>query len=214
MTGKIDLQAMKWIEAGEILARDPKAIVACPKCGQGTLHLIDVRVDPTTVARDIQCLTCRARVAASITDPAQAIKLFVVSDRQLSSVAEWQAAIDGEGYPLRLDGSKLTATLNGFLPARLRDVETGFECDTRPSTNVDQNRKHALALQWAGHWNEIPAVWMAAAAYAKATDGEVFDRESGLTRSADDARGLVERIERDMPRLEALQRGSRRVDED
>jgi hypothetical protein len=203
MTEKIDVHPLRWIEAGEILARDPKAAVACPKCGQKTLHLIDVRVDPINVGRDIQCLTCHARVAGSMIKPAQAIKLFVVSDRQLSSVTEWQAAIDGEGYPLRLDASKPTAALSGFLPARLGDVETGFECD---STNADKAQKHVLGLQWAGSWREIPAVWMAAAAYAKATDGEVFDKESLLIRSADEARGMVERIEYGMPRVEALQR--------
>ena len=35
-----------------------------------------------------------------------AMELFVLSDELLNSTADWQAAIDGEGYPLRLDGIK------------------------------------------------------------------------------------------------------------
>ena len=35
-----------------------------------------------------------------------AMELFVLSDERLNSVAEWQAAIDAEGYPLRLDANK------------------------------------------------------------------------------------------------------------
>ena len=210
MTGKIDSPSRRWVDAGIILWRDPKATVACPQCGQGTLRVTDVHVDSISLDRYMQCTVCHAHNVLSGYEPAQAINLFVVSDRPLSSVTEWQAAIDAEGYPLRLDGSKLTAGFNGFLQARLRDVETGFECNSRPRTDADQTRKHVLALQWAGNWNEIPAVWMAAAAYAKATDGEVFDKGPLLLRSADEARGIVERIERGMLTLQPLQRDNQK----
>jgi hypothetical protein len=62
-----------------------------------------------------------------------AMELFVLSDKQLISVAEWQAAIDAEGYPLRLDGNKPTESLKGFLTALLRDKKTGFECNFWPA---------------------------------------------------------------------------------
>ena len=62
-----------------------------------------------------------------------AMELFVLSDELLNSTADWQAAIDGEGYPLRLDGIKPIESLQGFLPARLRDTKTGFECNLWPS---------------------------------------------------------------------------------
>ena len=62
-----------------------------------------------------------------------AMELFVLSDRQLNSVVEWQAAIDGEGYPLRLAGDKPIEALNGFLRAQLRDTKTGFECNLWPA---------------------------------------------------------------------------------
>lgn len=142
-----------------------------------------------------------------------AMELFVLSDQQLHSTVEWQAAIDGEGYPLRLDGNKPMEALRGFLPTRLRDVKTGFECNSwpadefmreMPGVNFGHTWKHVLAFRWGGNLSQVPAVWMAATAYAKATDGVVFDEEAGITRSAADARTVVEQIEREMPEMEAL----------
>lgn len=147
-----------------------------------------------------------------------AMELFVLSDRQLPSVTEWQVAIDGEGFPLRLDGNKRMEALKGFLPAQLRDVKTGFECDTWPAGEFLRDRpdidfghvwKHVLAFRWGSNLSQVPAVWMAATAYAKATDGLVFDEEAGIMRSAADARTVVEQIEREMPEMEALFRSLR-----
>jgi hypothetical protein len=144
-----------------------------------------------------------------------AMELFVLSDRQLLSVTEWQAAIDGEGYPLLLDGNKSIETLKGFLPARLRDIKTGFECNPwpadefmreMPSVNFGHAWKYVLAFRWGGNLSQVPAVWMAATAYANATDGVVFDEEAGLMRSPADARTVVEQIKREMPEMEALLR--------
>ncbi len=143
------------------------------------------------------------------------MELFVLSDKQLTSVAEWQTAIDGEGYPLKLDSNRSIESLNGFLPTRLRDTKTGFECNPWPadefmremsSTNFGHAWKHILAFRWGGNLNQVPAVWMAATAYAKATGGVLFDEEQGKIRSAADARSVVEQIEREMPEMEALLR--------
>lgn len=57
-----------------------------------------------------------------------------------------------------------------------------------------------------GNLNQVPAVWMAATAYAKATDGVVFDEEEGKIRSAVDARTVVDDIERELPEMEAMLR--------
>lgn len=144
-----------------------------------------------------------------------AMELFVLSDQQLPSVTEWQVAIDGEGYPLRLDGNKPIEALRGFLPARLRDVKTGFECNPwpaeefmrdMPGVNFGHAWRYALAFRWGSNLSQVPAVWMAATAYAKATDGVVFDEEAGITRSAADARMVIDQIERQMPEMEALLR--------
>jgi hypothetical protein len=167
MTGKIEPQSRRWIDAEIMLWRDPKATVACPQCGQGTLRVTDARVDPISLDRYMQCSVCHARNVLSGYEPVQAIKLFVVSDRQLSSVTEWQAAIDGECYPLQLDGSKLTAGFNGFVPARLRDVETGFECDSRPRTDADQARKRQSSRDCRADRARHADVGVAAARYAE-----------------------------------------------
>jgi hypothetical protein len=144
-----------------------------------------------------------------------AMELFVLSDQQLPSVTEWQVAIDGEGYPLRLDGDKPIGALKGFLPALLRDVKTGFECNPwpadefmseMPGVNFNRAWKYVLAFRWGGNLSQVPAVWMAATAYAKATEGVIFDEEAGIMRSAADARMVVEQIEHELPEMEALLR--------
>lgn len=47
---------------------------------------------------------------------------------------------------------------------------------------------------------------MAATAYAKATNGVVYDEEAGKIRTAAEARTVVEQIEREMPQIEAMLR--------
>jgi hypothetical protein len=144
-----------------------------------------------------------------------AMELFVLSDKQLDSVVEWQAAIDGEGYPLRLAENEPIASLKGFLRAQLRDTKTGFECNVwpadefmreMPGVNFGHEWKYVLAFRWGGNLSQVPAVWMAATAYAKATNGVVFNEEEGKIRSATDAQTVVGDIEREMPEMEALLR--------
>jgi hypothetical protein len=145
-----------------------------------------------------------------------AMELFVLSDKQMNSVADWQIAIEKEGYPLWLSGAEPMEALNGFLPALLRDTKTGFECNLWPAedfmreiSDVDFGHKwkYLLALRWGSNLNQVPAVWMAATAYAKATNGVVFDEEQGKIRSAEDAQTVVENIEREMPEMIALLQG-------
>lgn len=143
-----------------------------------------------------------------------AMELFVLSDATLDSTADWQAAIDKEGYPLCLGGTKPIEALRGFLPAKLREVKTGFECNIWPAdefmremTGIDFGHKwkHVLALRWGANLNQVPAVWMAATAYAQATNGVVFDEERKIY-SAVDARMVVADVERGLPEIESLLR--------
>ncbi len=218
---EMSLARRRWIEAAKTLGLDPKAVVPCPECGQGTLRVFEARMGPDRLARDMQCTVCHRREVVTALRPSGAKKLFVLSDQQLSSVAEWQLAIDGEGYPLQLQGDKSIESVSGFLPARLRDIETGFEfshCQADeflreiPSVDFGRAWKHVLALRWSGDAREGPAVWMAATAYATATDGVVFDEEARIIRSAVKARIVVEQIERDMPWAEAMERYFRELD--
>ena len=57
------------------------------------------------------------------------IEIFVMSDRRLGSIAEWQKAIEQEGFNLRLDASRPFEALSGHLPAWRGSEPAGFECD-------------------------------------------------------------------------------------
>jgi hypothetical protein len=140
------------------------------------------------------------------------MELWVFSDRQLGTIAEWQVAIDAEGYPLRLDDSTPLERLKGFLPAHLRGELTGFECYHDDAgklmrSNTDLNFEHAwkyvLAFRWVGSKvNELRAAWMAGTAYAQATNGVIFDDQEGRFRNAAAARDAVKDAERDMPDID------------
>ena len=125
-----------------------------------------------------------------------AMELWILSDKQLGSITEWQAAINAEGMPLTLSDEKPLDKIGGFLPARLRGQPTGFECNHWPAAefmrdmpNVDFGHawKHVLALRWRGDFNELRAAWVAGSAYARATDGIVFDDQEGKIRNSAEA---------------------------
>ena len=144
-----------------------------------------------------------------------AMELFILSDEQLNSIDEWQAAIDSEGYPLRLEDKTPIKTLKGFLPVMLHDAKTGFECNhwpaaefmrEMPDVNFGRNWKYVLTFRWGGDLNQVQAAWMAAAAYARAVAGVVFDEETRRLLSAVQAVQTVQDIMREMPRIEAIMR--------
>jgi len=140
------------------------------------------------------------------------MELWVFSDKQLSTIAEWQAAIDAQDYPLKLDDSKALETLKGFLPAYLRGESTGFECYHEDagkliSGNSDLDFghpwKYVLAFRWVGSKViEQRAAWMAGTAYAQATNGVIFDDQEGKFRNGTDARDVVRDVEREMPQID------------
>jgi hypothetical protein len=113
------------------------------------------------------------------------MELFVLSDRQLSSLAEWQRAISAEGFPLQLLSHTQPATLHGLLPARLGVNPTGFEFAPVDADDVVEKYsgidfghrwRHAFSFRWDGaDLYQNPAALMASAAYPKATSGMVLD---------------------------------------
>ena len=116
------------------------------------------------------------------------IEIYVLSDRQLASIAEWQQAIDREGFALRLSTERPFDALSGHLPAQWDDKHAGFECDHwKGSEVIDENPdvefgrrwEHVLAFRFGGDFGALLGAYAAAAAYARATDGVVFDGESG-----------------------------------
>jgi|SRR5580693_1360315 hypothetical protein len=149
-----------------------------------------------------------------------AMELFVLSDTQLNSMDEWQAAIDRERFPLRLNNKTPISALKGFLPASLRGNATGFECGHspvevfvrgRPRASFDRAWRYVLTFRWGGDFRELESAWMAATAYAKATGGVIFDDEEGKTHTVAEACEIVQDIERSMPKVEELLRDIKRV---
>ncbi len=147
------------------------------------------------------------------------MELYVLSDRELNSISQWQAAIDAEGYPLRLASDVQLESHSGFLPAHLREELTGCECDhfpadeflreTRqemPDVAFGQEWKFVLAFRWGRNFNELQAAWMAAVAYAAATDGVILDDQEAKVRTVAEGRALVGEIVDDMPKVEAIMR--------
>jgi hypothetical protein len=92
---------------------------------------------------------------------------------------------------------------------------TGFECfhdnaqetqDFLGSSHFDHAWKFALGFRWIGDMAELQAAWMAAAAYARAANGIVFDPQEGKVFTPGEAVEVVHQIQRDMPRMDAAMR--------
>ncbi len=141
------------------------------------------------------------------------IEMSVLSDRRLISTAEWQRAIDAEGFPLRLDPEVQLVEASGFFPAHFGDKLTGFECyhddaaemiGNYPDIDFGRLWAHALGLRIMGDYDELRASFMAATAYARATGGVVWDGESGEVMSPDRAAEVTREIERNAPKGAAM----------
>ena len=71
------------------------------------------------------------------------IEIFVLSDRALGTIAEWQQAIDAEGFDLRLDTSRPFNALSGHLPAHRG--ESGEVLAPDKAEEVARDLQQALA---------------------------------------------------------------------
>jgi hypothetical protein len=148
------------------------------------------------------------------------MELWIFSDRQLSSITEWQAVIDAENYPLQLSDEKPFEKLNGFLPTRLRGELTGFECYhddagelmlKNAGLNFGHEWKYVLAFRWLGSKeDETLAAWMAGTAYARATDGVIFNDQDSKSRTASESQEVVRDIENPSQAYEEARRELRR----
>lgn len=142
-----------------------------------------------------------------------AMELHVLSNHRLNSIAEWQRAVDAQGFPLRLAADVQFASADGLLPARLENKQTGFEFyhdDAKKTVrflgvgNFNSIWKFALGFRWRGDFSELEAAWMAATAYAAATGGIIFDHEEGKIFTPQQARDLVTGFISERPRIRAL----------
>lgn len=133
------------------------------------------------------------------------MELLIFADKELDNVQEWQAAIDAEGFPLRLAADVIFNRISGFFPMHLRGELTGFECyhedsgkiiAMNPGLGIDHPWRFVLHFVWRGSkWNELLAAWMAASAYARATNGIIIDGEDWKFYTAAQARARVVYLE-------------------
>ena len=134
------------------------------------------------------------------------IEIFVMSDRRLGSMAEWQKAIEQEGFDLRLEASRPSEALRGHLLAWRGSESAGFVCDHRdPAALLDDD--DLADIDFGHRWTQtmafclggdLLALWgafAAATAYARATGGVVFDGESREVMTPDKAAEVVRDLE-------------------
>lgn len=140
------------------------------------------------------------------------MEMYVLSSRRLRSMDEWQKTVDNLGFPIKFSEEVPFEQIDGFLPLLWRAIRTGFECnhwsidDIREvvsENDVSPGFVHVLAFRWIGDFSELVAAVQAAAAYAVATDGMVFDCEERNMISAARAVEIARETESALPQAEA-----------
>ncbi|MBI5129164.1 MAG: hypothetical protein HZA66_06960 [Rhodopseudomonas palustris] len=148
------------------------------------------------------------------------IEIYVFSDRQLTTIEDWQQALDRRGAPLRLSVTRPFAELSGALPAVLRDRPTAFECDHFDAGELmdetedvvfDHRWRYVLAFRWGGDLAASEAGYLAAAAYADATGGCILDGEEGALITPDRATEIADELKNSGPMIaEVIRRAQQR----
>ena len=140
-----------------------------------------------------------------------AMQICVLCDDRLGSIAEWQRSIDAEGFPLRLSD----ADPERNLAAQLGDEETSIEYgvydfselkDAFEHVNFGRDWKYAVAFTWSSDFAEEIASWMAATAYAHATNGRIFDEQEAKIFTPEESLKIISDTEQRRPAMEAIVR--------
>jgi len=143
------------------------------------------------------------------------IEILVLSDTQLNSAGEWQSAINVEGFPLHIVDNTPLDGRGGSLIAHLRENKTCIEYrfedfdrlkDSYKEKNFGRDWKYLLAIPWIQGFDGVTAAWMAATAYARATDGVIFDPQEGKLFSPVEAFNIIQDLERTRPEAEKMLR--------
>jgi len=141
-----------------------------------------------------------------------AMELFVFSDRRLETITEWNATLFELGFDVVIEESRPVAELSGSQPTKLRGREVWIEYDHFDAAEFFKEQEHIkkehdwkylLAFRWGSDIYAHPAVFMAAAAYAKATGGIVLDEWELIFRKWEEIAEWGREAERDTPKLEA-----------
>lgn len=143
------------------------------------------------------------------------MEMMVFSDRQLSSKSDWQDAIASEGLSVTILTELPVSELEGFVPVRSNDAMTGFECfhsDAREvfqqyaGMNFGRSWLKCLTFRWGSDLDECLAAYAAAASYAKASNGILFDPQESTLMSWQETLAEIPRIRREAERWSALPR--------
>lgn len=140
-----------------------------------------------------------------------AMQICVLCDERIDSIAEWQKSIDAEGFALRL----LDADPERNLSAYLRDEQTSIEYDVHNfgelkdsfrHVNFGRDWRYAVTFTWSSDFAQEIAAWMAATAYAGATNGAIFDEQIGRVLTPEESTKIVRNLEQRRPAMEAMLR--------
>jgi hypothetical protein len=137
--------------------------------------------------------------------------IFVLTDSLIGSITEWQRALDADGLPLRLPAEASLDESDTWI-AQLRGKRTSFQywiteprdvISAYPMVQFGHDWKYAIAFPYIRDFAELTASWMAAAAYARATGGIVFDESVRKIINPNELVEETQKIERDAVEAEA-----------
>lgn len=142
-----------------------------------------------------------------------AMELFVFSDRQLETISEWNMTLREMGFEVVIEESRQVPELGGSQPTKLRGRDVWIEYDhfdpveffegLKEYVRKERDWRYLLAFRWGSDIYAHPAVFMAAAAYAKATDGVVLDEWEPIFRKWEEVAEIARQADLDTPRVEA-----------
>lgn len=140
------------------------------------------------------------------------VEIHIFSDVRLNSTVEWQHAVDQGAQALNLSPDVNFADARGFFPAILNGEASGFECyhddpksmmEHYGANNFSKPWKYALGLRIGANLDELNAAWIAAEAYARATNGIILDGQTGGSYTPAQAAQVLSDMARDLPAAKA-----------
>jgi hypothetical protein len=111
------------------------------------------------------------------------VHVLLRTDR-LPDAQQWQSAIDSLGFDMKLDHTLVVEKNTGFLPAKFKGRNSGFEFDVSPASDIIESYPAQAAkfvgvnrsanFRWGGNLNEMACALVAAAALTKIGTGIWF----------------------------------------
>jgi hypothetical protein len=133
--------------------------------------------------------------------------VFIRKGTMLSPAA-WQDAIRRAGFPLTLDPDFDPATFSGFLPARYRERDAGFEygfapvdrseLGSGPRATAADGYDECVSFVTHSDMAELVSASISAAVLAATVDGLLWDDESGEGHPGRAALEWARALERDV----------------